>query len=396
MRETKKIIRVGIVVASLDILGGQAIAAQRLLEGLTDVESIRAELIPVNPRLPGALRRLQRIKYVRTLVTFTYFVLMLLVKLPRLDVLHVFSASKFSFLLAPAPAVLLGRLYGKRVILNYHSGEAEAHLRNWRRTALPVIKLADRLVVPSGFLVDVFAKFGIAAQAISNTVDLSRFRFRERRPLRPVIFANRNFEAHYNVGCALRAFALVQQRTPWARLIVAGNGSQRRELLALADELKLRNVEFTGAVAPDEMPALYDRADIYLNSSVVDNMPLSLLEAFASGLPVVTTDAGGIPYMVRDGENGLLVERGDYEALARGVLRLLADEALAARLSARAREECARYEWSAVGDEWLRLYGELAGVPSANMGERGGERVEATQSQPAAAQQPQTAGRSVG
>src|SRR5205823_7297026 len=119
-----------------------------------------------------------------------------------------------------------------------------------------------------------------------------------------------------------------------------GDGSQRRQLHRLADELQLENVAFVGRVSPDRMPSLYAAADVYLNAPDIDNMPGSILEAFASGLPVVTTDAGGIPYIVRHGETGLIVPRGDDHAMAAAALRLLVDPALAERLTAGALEEC--------------------------------------------------------
>lgn len=356
----QKPIRIGIVVASIDILGGQAIQALRLMEGLSREEGVAAELLPINPRLPRPLRWLQRIKYVRTLVTSIAYVASLLVRLPRFDVVHVFSASYFSFLLAPTPAILIAKLYGKRVLLNYHSGEAEDHLRRWHRTALPIIRLADRIVVPSNYLVEVFARFRLETLSVYNTVDLTRFRFRKRTLLRPVLLSNRNLERHYNVDCTLQAFALIQQQLPEARLIVAGDGSERRRLRETARSLRLSHIDFVGAVDPVDMPALYDQADIFVNASDVDNQPLSIIEAFASGLPVVTTDAGGIPDMVKTGETGLLVRRGDHEAMAIAVIRLLGDEQLASALTTRAREECGRYSWAAVSGNWLRLYRELA------------------------------------
>ena len=356
----RRTIRVCIVVASMDILGGQAIQAERLLEGLSRETGVEAELLPINPRLPGPLRLLQRIKYVRTVVTSIAYLASLLVRLPRFDVVHVFSAAYFSFVLAPAPAVLIAKLYGKPVMLNYNSGEAEDHLRRWPRTSLPIIRLADRVVVPSDYLVSVFAKFGIKAERVLNTVDLARFRFRQRGGLSPVLLSNRNLERHYNVECTLRAFAIIQQRIPGARLIVAGDGSERLRLRELAASLGLKNVEFLGAVAPEDMPALYDRAGVFVNASDIDNQPLSIIEAFASGLPVVTTNAGGIPDMVTDRETGLMVDRNDPEAIAEQVIQLLSDNVLALRLASRAGEASHKYTWAAVRREWLRLYSALS------------------------------------
>jgi glycosyltransferase involved in cell wall biosynthesis len=372
MKERRKI-RVCIVVASLDILGGQAIQAERLLEGLSRESGVEAELLPINPRLPHPLRLLQRIKYVRTVVTSIAYIASLLVRLPRFDVVHVFSAAYFSFVLAPTPAVLIAKLYGKPVLLNYHSGEAEDHLRRWPRTSLPIIRLADRLVVPSDYLVSVFAKFGIKAERVLNTVDLARFRFRKRSTLSPVLLSNRNLERHYNIECTLRAFAIIQQRIPDARLIVAGDGSERRRLRELAVTLGLKNIEFLGAVAPEDMPAPYDRAGVFVNASDVDNQPLSIIEAFASGLPVVTTDAGGIPDMVTNEETGLLVKRGDYVTIAEQVLRLLSDANLAQRLASRGEEASHKYMWASVRQDWLRHYSALSRHEIALI-----ERVEST------------------
>ena len=353
-------VRVLIVAPSLDILGGQAVQAQRLLARLREEPALEVDFLPVNPRLPGPLGRLQRVKYLRTLATSAAYLASLLLRARRYDVLHVFSASYTSFVLAPTPAILAGRLYGKRVVLNYRSGEAEDHLARWRRTAVPTVRLADAVAVPSGYLVDVFARFGLRARSIYNFVDTSRFRFRERAPLRPVFLSNRNFEPLYNVACVLRAFALIQQKFADARLTVAGDGPLREELRALAGELQLRNVEFAGRVEPARMPELYDAADVYLNAPNIDNMPGSIIEAYAAGTPVVTTDAGGIPYIVRDGQTGLMVARDDHEAMARAAVRLLEDAGLASRLGAAGRRECEKYSWESVRREWLRLYEELA------------------------------------
>src|SRR5258705_6674921 len=190
-------LRVLIIAPSLDILGGQAVQADRLLERLRQEPGIEVGFLPVNPRLPGGLRKLQSIKYLRTFVTSIAYIASLFNRVRHYDVLHIFSASYFSFVLAPTPAILLGRLYRKKLLLNYHSGEAEDHLQRWRRSAIPTIRMADELVVPSVYLVRVFAKIGLPARSIYNLIETECFPFHERHLLRPILLSNRNFENHY-------------------------------------------------------------------------------------------------------------------------------------------------------------------------------------------------------
>jgi glycosyltransferase involved in cell wall biosynthesis len=352
--------RVGVVAPSLSILGGQAVQAGRLIEHLNGFEGFEVELLEVNPALPGLLGTLQRIKYVRTVVTSIRYVVSLLARIRRYDVVHVFSASYWSFVLAPLPAMLIARLYGKRVVLNYHSGEAEDHLTRWP-SAVRAMGLAHEVIVPSQYLVEVFATFGIQAQAIFNFVDVERIPYRRRTSLQPRCLTNRNFEPLYNVPMVLRAFARIQAEIPDAALIVAGFGSQRASLEALGRELSLKNTTFVGRVDAERMGELYDASDVFLNGSNIDNMPLSILDAFAAGVPVVTTNAGGIPYVVRDGITGVVVEREDDAAMADAALRLLRNDELALRIADAARSEClSLYVWPVVRQEWVDLYRSLS------------------------------------
>lgn len=349
-------IRVCLVGPSLDILGGQSVQLQRLLGKLRELPELKVSFLAVNPRLPGPVRALQRVKYLRTLATSVAYAWSLVRSLGRYDVIHCFSASYWSFMLAPFPAMLLGRLYGKAVVLNYHSGQAEDHLKRWP-SAVRHMRLAQAIVVPSGYLVDVFARFDLTAQAIFNFVDIDAIPYRRRERPAPVFLSNRNFEPLYNVACVLRAFARVQREIPAARLIVAGDGPQRDALRALAVELDLRNVEWRGALPPPNMVHLYDAADVYLNAPNIDNMPISLIEAYAAGLPIVTTDAGGIPYIAAHERTALVVARDDDAALAAAALRLVREPALALRLADAGRSDClTKYVWPAVREEWLRLY----------------------------------------
>lgn len=343
-------------------MGGQAVQLAQLLRRLESTPGLRVTFLPTNPRLPGPFRVLQRIKYVRTIATSIAFWILLLKRVPKTDVVHVFSPSYWAFLLGPVPALLAGRLFRRLTLLNYHSGEAEDHLRNWRM-AVPLCRIADRIVVPSGYLQEVFARFGLHAAVVPNFVDIEDLPYRPRRVLKPRFLSNRNFESHYNVGCSIRAFARIQERVPGATLVVAGYGRERAKLEELVRTLRLRGVRFTGKVTPREMAGLLSDADVLLNSSNIDNMPLSLIEAQAAGVPVVTTRSGGIPWIVEDMETGLLVPPDDDAALAAAALRLLDDPDLVERMTRSARQTClTRYTWPAVEAGWLTEYRSLVPV----------------------------------
>jgi glycosyltransferase involved in cell wall biosynthesis len=325
--QTRSRPRVAIVAASLDILGGQGVQADSLMQALRQ-DGYRPMFLPINPVYPWGLRWLRRVRYLRTIANQSLYIPNLAM-LAAADVVHIFSASYLSFLLAPVPALLVARALNKRVILHYHSGEADDHLTHWGRLVHPWLQLADVIVVPSDYLAGVFAGHGYQTRVIRNVVDLSRFEYRERQPLRPRLLSTRNLEPYYRIDIILEAFALIKARLPEATLTVAGYGSEETRLRRLPTE----GVRFVGKVDPPSMPQLCAEADIFLNASVVDNQPVSILEAFASGLPVVSTPTGDIPAMVRHRHTGLIVPPTDAPSLAAAVLQLLECPGEALRLA---------------------------------------------------------------
>jgi len=109
----------------------------------------------------------------------------------------------------------------------------------------------------------------------------------------------------------------------------------------------------------DQMPAMYDSADIYLTATNLDNMPASITECMAAGLPVVTTDAGGIPYIVTNEETCLMIPKNDHVAMANAAIRLLENNDLALTLTRQAREASAKFTWNSVRQEWISFYHDL-------------------------------------
>jgi len=272
------------------------------------------------------------------------------------QVAHLMANTGWSWHLMAAPAVWIAWMRRVPGVVNYRGGEADAFLQR----AAPAVRLTLRpsraLVVPSGFLVQVFERHGIAAEVVPNIVDLERFAPGGRRsdPLAPHLVVTRHLEAIYDVATAVRAFALLRGRRAGARLTVAGSGPERERLQRLAGELGVADaVEFTGNVDAEAVRELYHRADLMLNASRVDNQPNALLEALASGVAVVSTGAGGIPFMVEHEHNALLVAAGDAAAMADAAERILTDTALAQRLRANGLAAVRRYAWDAVR---VRLY----------------------------------------
>lgn len=346
--------RIAVIAPSLEILGGQGVQAAALMSALQG-DGFEVHFLPVNPRFPRALRWLRAIPYARTVLNQLLYRWHLR-GIREVDVVHLFSASYWSFLLSQVPAIKAARRYAKPVILNYHSGEAEDHLRHWGARVHPWLRKVEKIVVPSVYLQEVFARHGYETQIIPNMISLTQFRFRPRLPLRPKLLSVRNLEPIYRIENTLSAFAMVKERLPEATLTIAGYGTLESTLRNQVGELGLTGVTFVGRVEPESIAALYDQADIFINSSVVDNQPVSILEAFAAGLPVVSTPTGDIAFMINDRETGMLVPPNQPDAIASAVFWLLEHQAEAGRMAEAARQEVEKYTWPNVQSDWRRLF----------------------------------------
>jgi L-malate glycosyltransferase len=350
-----KRLRVCIVAPSLRYVGGQSVQADLLLRHWQNDPDIDISFLAVDPPLPRVLAWAESIPGLRTILREPIYFWHLWRGLKDVDVAHIFSAGYWSFLLAPAPAWLIAKARGSKTLINYHSGEARDHLQRFRSAAF-VLSRVDKIVVPSGYLVDVFREFDLPATAVANIVDLSQFRYRERVPLRPHLVCTRGFSTYYSVDVVVRAFAEVKKEYPEAQVDLVGNGPLEGDIRKLVADLHLTGANFTGVASRQEIGKYYDQADIFINASWLDNMPLSVIEAFAAGTPVVTTSPECMPYLVQHERTGLLSPVGDEKALAANVIRLLRDPALAARLAQNAHHESRNYTWEAVREHWLNTY----------------------------------------
>lgn len=337
--------------------GGMANQTRQLAELLAR-EGARVEVLQVNaPYRPAWVGR---VKGLRALARLLPYLLRLAGAARRAELFHVMANSGLAWHLFAAPAVWIARLWGVPVVVNYRGGLAGEFLARSARSVRFTMRRAQELVVPSGFLKQVFADHGMESTVVANIVDLDRFSpgpdtAPDAKGCHVVVA--RNLEPIYDNATGLRAFAILAREMPWVRLSIAGSGPERPALEALAAELGIaERVHFTGRLDRDQMAALYRSAQIVLNPTRVDNMPNSVLEAMAAGVPVVSTDVGGVPFIVTHGKTALLVPPGNPPRMAAALAQLAGSPALRQSIRAAALAEVRRYAWPSVRAELFAVY----------------------------------------
>lgn len=327
----------------------------RQLSELLKADGATVVMVPTNPPYRPAF--VARWRGVRALFRLMPYFAALWRTSGCVDLLHVMANSGWSWHLFSVPAILVGRLRGVPVVINYRGGEAARFLGRsawWVRWAM---RRTAALIVPSAFLQRVFSEHGMAATVVPNVIDLDRFVPAVQAVQDELVVVTRNLEAIYGIDTALMAFAQVRRQRPSARLAIAGSGPDEASLRAMAESMQLgESVQFTGRLDRDAVAALYRRARVALNPSRVDNMPNSVLEAMACALPVVSTDVGGVRYIVEDDRTALLVPSDDPERMALAVLRLLQEATLHRRLAEAGLKEVRRYAWPQVSPILLAVY----------------------------------------
>ncbi len=342
--------------------GGMANQTRQLVR-LLEAEGIAVSVIrtnaPYRPAWVGPLRG------VRSVFRLIPYMTELFEAAGHVDVVHVMANSGWAWHLFAAPAVWMARLRGTPVVVNYRGGLAAEFLGRQALAVNRTLQFSASLVVPSRFLQEVFAGHGMVAEIIPNVVDVETFRPAAiRQPeLRdaPCIVVARNLEQLYGNDTAIRALAILRQDLPGARLSIAGAGPELESLRRLARELGVAEcVQFTGLLDTAQMVSLYRQADVVLNPSRADNTPNSILEALACGVPVVSSDVGGVPYLVEHSRTAWLVPVDAPERLAEGIVSVIRDEGLRTRLVENGLRLARDFSWPVVRDQWLGLYHRLA------------------------------------
>lgn len=272
------------------------------------------------------------------------------------DLLHIHCCSGWGFL----PAIIgitVGRWLKKRTVLTYHGGGGERFFDKHSRLVKHYLNRTDANIVLSGFLANVFEKHHLPYTVIPNIIELDGSHYRERATLQPNYICIRAHEELYNIPCILRAFRKILTELPEATLTLVGYGSQHNALMEKVKEMRLTNVTFTGRVDNKEIYQYLDKADIMISSPTVDNMPVSLLEAMNAGLLVVSSAVGGVPYMIENGQTGLLFDSDNSDMLAGLMIWVVDNQTSAKFMILQAHEEVKRYRWENIKEQIYAAYG---------------------------------------
>lgn len=278
----------------------------------------------------------------------------------RIDAVVLEVYSGLSFIIAETVSLICS-FCKLPLVMVLHGGKLPEFIEKQPFRTKTALRRADFLIAPSGFLADKFEKYGFKVRVIPNVINLENYPFRRRVEIAPNFIWMRSFHPVYNPQMAIKVFAEIKKDYPAATLTMAGvDKGLETETKRLAAALNLAgSIEFAGFLNEENKTRKLSEADIYLHTNRFDNMPVSVVEAAAFGLPIVATRVGGIPYLLKDGENALLVESEDVLAMSVKIKMLLENTSLVEKLSVNARRLAEQSDWQAVRNDWNELFGEI-------------------------------------
>jgi len=254
-----------------------------------------------------------------------------------------------AFLWAEAVCETL-RWVDKPSFLTLRGGNLPAFAGRWPSRVHRLLRSAVAVTTPSRYLLENMKCYRADLHLLPNPLDLNMYKFRLRERPRPYLTWLRAFHSIYNPSLAPKVLSCLTKDFPDINLTMIGpdylDGSLQA-VLQLAKELDIADrMKLPGRIPKGNVPDWIGQGDIFLNTTNVDNAPVSVLEAMACGLCVVSTNVGGIHYLLKNGHDSLLVPPNDPEAMATAIRRLLTEPGLAKRLSLNARQKAEQFDWS--------------------------------------------------
>lgn len=285
---------------------------------------------------------------------FLDIVLTIILKKNKIELILIDTYSTTNFIFALA-AGHLAYIFNIPYIPILHGGNLPRRLEKNKWLSGKLFGNSYTNVSPSLFLYNAFKKHGYKVDYIPNNIDLYLYPFKKRETVKPKLLYVRSFHKIYNPGLAVKVLQEVRKVYSDCTLCMVGpdkDGSME-EVKTLASQLKLSDkITFTGQLSKKEWINLSKDYDIFINTTDFDNHPVSVIEAMALGLPVVSTNVGGIPFLIDNGADGLLVPPQDVASFSTAVLSLLKSPEKALDQAENARKKAETFHWDTVKVKW--------------------------------------------
>lgn len=276
-------------------------------------------------------------------------------KTAKVVLIDTFSTSNFYYALMTSQ---LARILSLKYIPILHGGNLPYRLKNSEVLSTLIFKYAYKNVSPSLYLAHEFKKYNFETVYIPNTIHISEYPFKLRTKLQPKLLWVRAFDKIYNPAMAVKVLASLKTSYKNASLCMVGpdKDGSLSEVKDLATQLSVADsVIFTGVLPKEQWHQLSKNYDIFINTTNIDNMPVSVMEAMALGLPIVSTNVGGLPYLINHTKNGLLTEKNNAENMAAAIVNLIENPVNAADMAINAREMISEFDNGFVKMQWIKL-----------------------------------------
>jgi glycosyltransferase involved in cell wall biosynthesis len=273
----------------------------------------------------------------------------------------VFSGN--AFLWAEVVCWVLRRV-GKSYILTLHGGDLPNFVRRWPGRVKRLLHSAKAITTPSAYLYEQMQPYADDLIMLPNPLDIHHYEFHLREHTQPHLLWLRAFHFIYNPALAIEVVAKLVDEFPAIHLTMIGPDHADGSLQAVERAIETFNIAehitLVGGVPKTDVPQWLNKGDIFINTTNIDNTPVSVIEAMACGLCVVSTNVGGIPYLLKDQLDACLVPPNNPEAMADIVRRILSEPSLAKGLSYNVRMKAELFDWSVVLPQWEQLFLEIS------------------------------------
>ncbi|HET8886395.1 MAG TPA: glycosyltransferase family 4 protein [Salinimicrobium sp.] len=257
-------------------------------------------------------------------------------------------------------AFLIAKLC-KNLSINYipilRGGNLPHRLKISPRASHFIFRNAQVNIAPSGFLMEEFSKAGFSnLKFIPNSIDLQHYKFKMRENIKPKLLWVRAFSEVYNPILAIKIFESLRKTHSEAELCMVGP-TKDDSFLECKNYAESNNlpVTFTGKLDKSEWIKLSESYDIFLNTTNYDNTPVSVIEAMALGMPVISTDVGGIPYLLTDKHDALLVSPRSLKDFVDKIHFILKSPENALQMTHNARQKAESFDWKVVKEDWMQI-----------------------------------------